>query len=208
MPPLVILFILSLLSGCVGASADTNRQDGVNDSEVALVIPIDRPFNLFPSDAGPDQSLTALGGFIRGQVLSVSDGNTLTVLIGNRKETVRLIGSDAPEPAQSPWGPAAIQALKTLAEGRAVRLELDDARRDQAKRLLAYVFIGDTMVNLEMVRLGQALASNRPPNAAHSEEYKNAEREAREAGRGMWNAAQPLTVSPACFRKQQAGQPC
>ncbi|MEK6549997.1 MAG: thermonuclease family protein [Nitrospirota bacterium] len=205
-----VINILSpvLLAGCIGASADVNRQDGVNDSEVALVIPLDRPFNLFPGERGAEQRLTAMGGFIRGQVLAVPDGNTLTVLIGNGKETVQLIGIDAPETDQAPWGPEATAALRALVEGRSVRLELDAARRDHARRLQVYVFVGDRSVNLEMIRQGQALAATRPLNTTHAEEYLQAEREAREAGRGLWNAAHPLPISPDCHRKRQAGQPC
>jgi micrococcal nuclease len=205
----VIRFLfLPLLTGCIGASADVTRQDGVNDSEVALVIPLDRPFALSPSMPPEDRRLSAMGGFIRGQALSVADGNTLTVLIGNRKETVRLIGIDAPEPGQAPWGQAAAASLRALVEGRSVRLELDAARRDHAGRLQAHVFVGDTSVNLEMLRQGQAVAAARLSNAASAEEFIQAEREAREAGRGVWNAAHPLPVSPDCYRKRQAGQPC
>lgn len=187
---------LPLLAGCIGASADVTRQDGVNDSEVALVIPLDRPFALSPSTPAEDRRLSAMGGFIRGQVLAVADGNTLTVLIDRQQEIVRLIGIDAPDPARAPWGPAATRALKALVEGRSVRLELDAARRDQSKRLLAHVFVGDTSVNLEMLRQGQALVSNRLPNIAHADEYQQAEREAREAGRGLWDKAQPLKGIP------------
>lgn len=200
--------LLFLLSGCLGASADINRKDGVNDSEVALVVPLDRPFNLSPGDTSPDQRLAAMGGFIRGQVLAVPDGNTLTVLIGNRRETVRLIGIDAPDPGQAPWGPAAAASLRTLVEGRSVRLELDAAKRDQARRLQAHVFVGEMSVNLEMLRQGQAMAAARPPNTARADDYRRAEREAREAGRGLWSAAPPIPASPDCRRKQQAGQPC
>ncbi len=187
-----MLILLPPLAGCIGASADVNRQDGVNDSEVAVVIPLDRPFALSPSAPAEDRRLSAMGGFIRGQVLAVADGNTLTVLIGRQQEIVRLIGVDAPDPARAPWGPAATRTLKALAEGRSVRLEFDVVRRDQSKRLLAHVFVGDASVNLEMLRQGQAVVSNRLPNIAHADEYQQAEREAREAGRGLWDKAHPL----------------
>ena len=189
---IISLLSLSLLAGCIGASADANRQDGVNDSEVAVVIPLDRPFALSSSMSPEDRLLSAMGGFIRGQVLAVPDGNTLTVLIGNRKETVRLIGIDAPEPDQTPLSQAATASLRTLVEGRTVRLELDTAKRDHAKRLLAHVFVGDTSVNLEMLRQGQARAAAQPPSTTHAEEYLQAEQEAREAGRGLWDKAYPL----------------
>jgi micrococcal nuclease len=53
--------------------------------------------------------------------------------------------------------------------------------------LLAYVFVGDMLVNLEMVRQGQAVLYTVPPNVAHVDDYRKAQQEAREAGRGVWN---------------------
>lgn len=185
------MLALPLLAGCLGASADVTRQDGVNDSEVALVIPLDRPFALSPGTLPEDRRLLAMGGFIRGQVIAVADGNTLIVLLNNRKETVRLIGVAAPETDQAPWGPEATAALRTLVAGHTVRLEMDAEKRDHAKRLQAYVFVGDKSVNLEMIRQGQARAAAQPPTAARAGEYLQAEREAREAGRGLWDKAHP-----------------
>lgn len=130
-------------------------------------------------------------------MVSVHDGGTLTVLIGERKETVRLIGIDAPELDQAPSGPQARDVLRGLVEGKTVRLETDVTVRDQNKRLLAYVFAGDLFVNLEMLRQGQALIYTVPPNVAHEEEYRKAQEEARLAGRGVW-----------CDRKQKEGQEC
>lgn len=187
----ISMLALPLLAGCLGASADVTRQDGVNDSEVAVVIPLDRPFALSPGILPEDRRLSAMGGFIRGQVVSVADGNTLIVLLNNRKETVRLIGIAAPETDQAPWGSEATAALRTLVEGHTVRLELDAEKRDHAKRLQAYVFVGDKSVNLEMIRQGQARAAVQPPNAPRAKEYLQAEREAREAGRGLWDKAHP-----------------
>ena len=132
-------------------------------------------------------------------VTEVLDGDTIVVLRGRRQETVRLIGVDTPEtgrpdtPVQF-YGPeAADLARRTLLERR-VRLEFDDpdrlgGQRDAYRRLLAYVFTEDGRnFNLELVRLGCSKAFTRFP-FRYTEAFKQAEREARTAGRGLWNAA-------------------
>jgi endonuclease YncB( thermonuclease family) len=43
---------------------------------------------------------------------------------------------------------------------------------------------------------------------AHVEEYRKAQAEAREAGRGVWSPTQPLDVMPDCYRKRQKGREC
>ena len=68
-----------------------------------------------------------------------------------------------------------------------VRLETDDSRRDSEKRLLAYVYVDELFVNLELIRQGQAVARSEPPNVRYRQEYRKAQTEARQAGRGVWN---------------------
>lgn len=147
-------------------------------------------------------------GPVSGRVVSVHDGDTLTVLIDGRTEKVRLIGMDAPELAQLPWGEQARDALQALVEGKTVRLETDITPRDPYKRLLGYVYAGERFVNLEMIRQGQAVMYTVPPNVAHVEEYRMAQAEARDAGRGVWDQKQPLDVMPDCYRKLKKGQEC
>ena len=64
--------------------------------------------------------------------------------------------------------------------GKTVRLELDVRERDRYQRLLAYVYVGDLMVNAELVRLGYAHAVTVPPNVAHASRL----REPRAGGPG------------------------
>jgi micrococcal nuclease len=52
--------------------------------------------------------------------------------------------------------------------------------------LLAYVFVGDRMVNAELVRHGYAQVMTVPPNVRHQDLFLKLQREAREAGRGLW----------------------
>ena len=141
-------------------------------------------------------------------MLTVHDGNTLTMRIDGHIEKVRLIGMEAPELTQTPWGRQARDMLKALAEDKSVRLETDNTLRDQYKHLLAYVYVGEKLVNLEMLRQGQAVIHTVPPNVAHLEEYRKAQAEASGAGRGLWDPAQPLDAMPDCYRKVKKGEEC
>jgi micrococcal nuclease len=124
--------------------------------------------------------------FLRGEVIAVSNGNSFAVMIGDRLVKVRLIGSDAPDMTHSSMGTHAREILGGLVRGKIVRLETDDDRWDVEKRLLAYVYVEDVFVNLEMIRQGHAFAQTEPPNLRYGDEYRKAQAEARGAGRGVW----------------------
>src|SRR5262245_50540355 len=141
---------------------------------------------LFPAAAAPRPA-----GSFTGVVTHVVDGDTIRVRVGDRIEKVRYIGMDTPETkhpfrAPEPGGAEAAALNHRLVMGRTVRLALDVRERDRYGRLLAYVYVGDLMVNAELVRLGYAHAVTMPPNVAHAKWFVSLEREAREAGRGLW----------------------
>jgi len=124
----------------------------------------------------------------------VVDGDTIHVRIGARVEKVRYIGVNTPEvhhptKGEEPGGREAAEVNRRLVEGQAVRLELDVQERDRYGRLLAYVWIGDLMINAELVRLGYAQVMTVPPNVRYQEVFLKLQREAREAGRGLWRRA-------------------
>jgi micrococcal nuclease len=130
-----------------------------------------------------------------GRVVRVVDGDTIVVSLDGRDERVRYIGIDTPESVKpdSPvecYGKRASQANAALVAGRRVRLVTDVEERDRFGRLLAYVYRepDDTFVNAHLVRDGYARTLTIPPNVAHADAFRRLAREAREAGRGLWNA--------------------
>ena len=81
----------------------------------------------------------------------VLDRSTILVNLGERAETVRYVVSTR-------WGQTAgrryrgrpgraLQANRQLVARQQVRMELDTVERDRDGRLLAYVYVADTMVN-------------------------------------------------------------
>lgn len=122
----------------------------------------------------------------------VIDGDTIEIAGG---EKVRYIGIDTPEivDPRSPvecFGKEATAENKKLVEGKMVRLEKDISERDKYGRLLRYVWVGDTLVNLELVRNGFAHASSYPPDIARQDELIAAEKTARESELGLWRECQ------------------
>jgi len=132
--------------------------------------------------------------FVDGTVVRVVDGDTIHVRIGARVERVRYIGVNAPElhhprRGEEPGGREAARVNRDLASNRRVRLELDVRTRDRYGRLLAYVWVGGLMVKAELVRLGYAQVMTVPPNVRHQALFLKLQRDAREAGRGLWRRA-------------------
>jgi micrococcal nuclease len=123
---------------------------------------------------------------LEGTVTRVVDGDTIEVDVGGRSERIRYIGIDTPEwtderPGVRTRARAATEANRRLVGGRRVRLEMDVETRDRYGRLLAYVWVGDTLVNEALVRDGHAQPFTVPPNVRYAERFRAAAREAREA---------------------------
>ena len=136
----------------------------------------------------------ASAAVLEGTVVRIVDGDTIYVKIGDRVEKVRYIGMNTPEvhhptKGEEPGGREATEANRRLVAGKRVRLETDVQARDRYGRLLAYVWVGDVMVNAELVRQGYAQVMTVPPNVRHQELFVKLQREAREAGRGLWRKA-------------------
>lgn len=130
-------------------------------------------------------------------VLRVVDGDTLVVTVRGNKESVRLLGIDAPEsvdprkPVQC-FAHEAADKMKSLVAGKSVIL-IDDAtqgNRDKYRRLLRYVYLPDaahTFVNGEMVKQGYALSYRYYPTKM-LEKLNSLEKNAREKELGLWHA--------------------
>jgi micrococcal nuclease len=146
-----------------------------------------------------------------GQVIEVIDGNTIRVNLGERAETVRYIGINVKESTQPIKGPAprgreAAEANRQLVKHQQVRLELDTQERDRDGRLLAYVYVADTMINAELVRLGSAETMTIQPNVRHRDLFVSLEQEARDDRRGLWaDHSEPTTPTTALQAARPGG---
>lgn len=132
----------------------------------------------------------------------VIDGDTMVLSDGRR---VRLIGVDTPEVYYSEkllkdskktgkdvktiqaMGRQASAFTKDLCRGKKVRLEYDVDLKDRYNRTLAYVYLEDgTFVNARIIQEGFAQVMTVVPNVKYAELFLKLQKEAREAGRGLW----------------------
>jgi micrococcal nuclease len=87
--------------------------------------------------------------------------------------------------------------------GREVKLDV--MAIDRYQRLVALVRLGSRDINREMVAEGWAWAYRQYLDRPYASEYFAAEEEARRAGRGLWQQANPQP--PWEFRKLQKKGP-
>ena len=134
---------------------------------------------------------------------SITDGDTLRITPAlDGIAVVRFLHIDAAETSQSPWGDQATNALlQLLPAGTEIRIELEPQRIDPFGRVLGHVIRRDGVdVNREQLRNGQGVLFVIWPNVGRFEEYRAAEMEAQQAGRGIWNSTNPLTELPFEYR--------
>ena len=83
----------------------------------------------------------------------------------------------------------AFNFIKELLEGKRVRLEFDEQKKDIDQKTLAYVFLIKTnlFVNKEILRQGFAYLHISPPNTKYENELKKAYKEAAQEQRGLQN---------------------
>ena len=125
-------------------------------------------------------------------VARVVDGDTFVLDDGSR---VRLMGVNCPESVKpnapvEPFGIEASEFVRRQVEAAAgmVRLEFDRERVDNYGRLLAFVWIGEQLLNEELLRAG--LARWEPYfsySASMKTRFRRAEEEARRERRGVWS---------------------
>jgi micrococcal nuclease len=141
------------------------------------------------------------------KVARVLSGQSLEVLgmaeQPNFVSQVRLIGMDAPDLRQRPWGDEGKKLLETLIGDleKPIMLEFDLAAKDKIGRTLAYVWKDKKLLNEEVVKQGYALFVERSPNHKYDQRLERAQQWARLMGQGIWNSEKPMRSTPAEFRR-------
>jgi micrococcal nuclease len=139
-----------------------------------------------PAPPSPSQPL-AEGNY---QLKRVVDGDTIIVF---PELVIRLIGVNTPETVKpehpvEPLGPEATAFTKHFLAGGTVRLSFDRERVDRYGRFLAYVWVGDEMLNEALLRAGLARYE---PQFRYSESvkrrFRQAQQDAKQAGLGIWS---------------------
>jgi endonuclease YncB( thermonuclease family) len=150
--------------------------------------------------------LVVWGETLAARVVGVHDGDTITVLDGNRKQhKIRLAGIDAPESRQA-FGNRSKENLSQLVFGQDVRIEWQ--KRDLYGRLVGKVWTISPDANCRTAECPKSLDANlaqvtfgmawhykdyeREQSAEDRERYAFAEQEARIRKSGLWADQQPI----------------
>ena len=118
-------------------------------------------------------------------VLSIGDGDTITVTEGSKSIKVRLACIDAPETSQSPYGMEARRALQDLLPiGSQVTLRTKAT--DRYGRSVAEVLKGSTNINQFLVGSGNAFVYWQYISGCDRQTYSRLENDTRLKGVGVW----------------------
>ena len=124
---------------------------------------------------------TPRGNEVRGTVVKVADGDTITVLDEKKKNRkIRLAAIDAPEKGQ-PFSDVAKQRLSDLVANRPVIVKVDT--KDQYGREVARVFV---LVEVNELLVREGLAFHYRYYYPDDKAIAAAEAFARQKGAGVW----------------------
>ena len=134
------------------------------------------------------------------KVVRIIDGDTIEVEQDGKPVKVRLIGVDTPETVHpskpvEEYGKEASRFTSNLLKGESVYLEFDKDKTDKYGRTLAFVYRAPDglFVNLEIIRQGYGHAYTKYPfNDELMTLFRYYERQAREAGRGLWGSSEAV----------------
>ena len=134
--------------------------------------------------------LAARAETLTGKVVSVADGDTITILVDSERVKVRLAEIDTPERGQ-PWGKRAKQALTEKVAGHVVQVETKF--NDRYGRRVGHVVYSGRDINREMVREGHAWVYRQ---WMRDETLIGDEAHARAARAGLWGLPEAERVPP------------
>jgi len=137
---------------------------------------------------------------IIGDVVGVTDGDTLTLLdSAHTQHKIRLADIDAPESGQ-PYGNRAKQRLRSLVAGKTVTA--DCREKDKYGRDVCTVIVDGTDVNADLVATGHAWVYEQYNARADMPSLQDA---AKSKGAGLWSLPEAQIVRPSDWRHGQKG---
>jgi endonuclease YncB( thermonuclease family) len=138
-----------------------------------------------------------------GEVVGITDGDTITVLHSKTLKDVkiRLYGIDCPEGGQA-FSKKAKQFTSKMVYGKVVEVKV--MATDRYGRTVAMIFVDKTLLNEELVKAGLAWVYDFYCSEPICESWKNFQIGARFDKRGLW--ADPDRIPPWEFRRKKRSQ--
>ena len=186
LPGLVLSIVVILVVFFISQSGDEQNNGGENRDQ-------ENQSSNQRSDSERLEEQNAGGQSESGEVIWISDGDTIRVRVNSDEVTVRIIGIDTPEiqkedsPGECFGDEATANLERILKVGDRVELTFDRERFDRFDRTLAYVGT-DQVEDLGAEQLADGFAEHIvvQPNDARASEYEQLERAAQTENKGLW----------------------
>ena len=143
-------------------------------------------------------------------IAHIYDGDTIRLTDGRK---LRLIGINTPERGRDgnkdqPFYLSAKKQLQQIVKNNQNQLKivLGKEKHDRYKRLLAHIFtLNGKNISATLLRNGQGFSITIPPNIRFLSCYKNAEKEAQDHKRGIWNHPFSNAIKASSISKSTQG---
>lgn len=130
------------------------------------------------------------------------DGDTIKVILDNKKTTVRFLAIDTPETVhptkgEQPFGKEASNyTCNKVKNAKKLEIEYDEgsAKTDKYNRALGWVFIDDTLLQKDLVSLGYAKVAYLYGDYRYTEDLKKEESIAKSKKLGVWSLEEETTI--------------
>lgn len=130
------------------------------------------------------------------------DGDTIKVMLDNKKTTVRFLAIDTPETVhptkgEQPFGKEASNyTCNKVKNAKKLEIEYDEGstKTDKYNRALGWVFIDDTLLQKDLVSLGYAKVAYLYGDYKYTDELKKEESIAKSKKLGVWSLEEETTT--------------
>lgn len=130
------------------------------------------------------------------------DGDTIKVMLDNKKTTVRFLAIDTPETVhptkgEQPFGKEASNyTCNKVKNAKKLEIEYDEgsAKTDKYNRALGWVFIDDILLQKDLVSLGYAKVAYLYGDYKYTEDLKKEESIAKSKKLGVWSLEEETTT--------------
>lgn len=130
------------------------------------------------------------------------DGDTIKVILDDKKTTVRFLAIDTPETVhptkgEQPFGKEASNyTCDKVKNAKKLEIEYDEGstKTDKYNRALGWVFIDDTLLQKDLVSLGYAKVAYLYGDYKYTDELKKEESIAKSKKLGVWSLEEETTT--------------
>lgn len=130
------------------------------------------------------------------------DGDTIKVMLDDKKTTVRFLAIDTPETVhptkgEQPFGKEASNyTCDKVKNAKKLEIEYDEGstKTDKYNRTLGWVFVDDTLLQKDLVSLGYAKVAYLYGDYKYTEDLKKEESIAKSKKLGVWSLEEETTT--------------